>query len=124
MKFLFLVLCALASLSAQERPFGIITSSECEVLRTKHEYASLIAGIHASAKQGIPAGNQSTADRRLRAGLAKNSAFIAYLNRTKIGDTLGELSLQEREILINKSLSILRECHFHTATLHHLSKCL
>ena len=110
MRYLFLFLFAIISIQAQQRPFGIITSSECEELRSKHEYASLIAGIHASAKQGIPAGNQTTSDRRVRAGLAKNSAFIAYLNRTKIGDTLGELSLQEREILINKSLSILREC--------------
>ena len=110
MRYIFCFLFSMFSLQAQERPFGIITSSECEVLRTKHEYASLIAGIHASAKQGIPAGNQSTADRRVRAGLAKNSAFIAYVNRTKVGDTLGELSLQEKEMLINKSLSILREC--------------
>jgi hypothetical protein len=110
MKYVLVILLAVISIQAQQRPFGIITSSECEQLRSNHEYASLIAGIHASVKQGIPAGNQTTTDRRVRAGLAKNSAFIAYLNRTNIGDTLGVLPIQEREILINKSLTILREC--------------
>lgn len=110
MRYLFLFLFSIISIQAQQRPFGIITSSECEQLRSKHEYTTLIAGIHASAKQGIPQGNQTTSDRRVRAGLAKNSAFIAYLNRTVKNDTLGMLSLQEREVLINKSLTILREC--------------
>jgi hypothetical protein len=110
MKYVLVFLLAVISIQAQQRPFGIITSSECEQLRSKHEYRTLIAGIHASAKQGIPQGNQTTSDRRVRAGLAKNSAFIAYLNRTNIGDTLGVLPIQEKEILINKSLTILREC--------------
>jgi hypothetical protein len=110
MKYLLLFLFAIVSIQAQQRPFGIITSSECEQLRSKHEYTSLIAGIHASAKQGIPAGNQTTSDRRVRAGLAKNSSFIAYINRTSVSDTLGILPIQEKEILINKSLTILREC--------------
>ena len=52
MSYLLLFLFAIISIQAQQRPFGIITSSECEQLRSKHEYASLIAGIHASAKQG------------------------------------------------------------------------
>jgi len=110
MRFVFVFLLAVISLQAQERPFGIITSSECEHLRSKHEYAHLIGGIHASAKQGIPAGNQTTTDRRVRAGIAKNAAFIAYLNRTSVSDTLGVLPIQEKETLINKSLTILREC--------------
>ncbi len=109
MRFVLIFLLAVISLRAQERPFGIITSSECEQLRSKHEYAQLIAGIHASAKQGIPTGNQITTDRRVRAGIAKNAAFIAYLNRTLKNDTLAMLPLQEREVLINKTLTILRE---------------
>ena len=110
MRYLFFFLFAIISIQGQQRPFGIIISSECDQLRSKHEYANLIAGIHASAKQGIPAGNQTTSDRRVRAGLAKNSAFIAYLNRTSVSDTIGILPIQEKEILINKSLTILREC--------------
>ncbi|MFN4817962.1 MAG: hypothetical protein ACK5JK_01865, partial [Ignavibacteria bacterium] len=88
MKYLLFILLTCISLQGQQRPFGIITLSECEKLRTSQEYADLIAGIHASAQQGIPTGNQSTTDRRVRATIAKNAAFIAYLNRKVKNDTL------------------------------------
>jgi hypothetical protein len=110
MKYLLFILLTCISLQGQQRPFGIITLSECEKLRTSQEYADLIAGIHASAQQGIPAGNQSTTDRRVRATIAKNAAFIAYLNRKVKNDTLTPLPIQEREQLINNSLTILQQC--------------
>lgn len=110
MKYLLIILLTCISLQGQQRPFGIITLSECEKLRTSHEYADLIAGIHASAKQAIPNGNQTTADRRMRAGIAKNAAFIAYLNRKVMNDTLATLPILEREQLINASLTILQQC--------------
>ncbi|MEY3314065.1 MAG: hypothetical protein RLZZ578_1585, partial [Bacteroidota bacterium] len=110
MKYLLIILLTCISLQGQQRPFGIITLSECEKLRTSQEYADLIAGIHASAQQGIPAGNQSTTDRRVRATIAKNAAFVAYLNRKVKNDTLIQLPIQEREQLINTSLTILQQC--------------
>ena len=110
MKYLLIILLTCISLQGQQRPFGIITLSECEKLRTSHEYADLIAGIHASAKQAIPNGNQTTADRRVRATIAKNAAFIAYLNRKVMNDTLAPLPIVEREQLINASLTILQQC--------------
>lgn len=110
MRMLVFVLLSIVSLQAQTRPFGIITQSECEQLRLNHSYSPLIAGIHASAQQGIPAGNQSTTDRRVRATIAKNAAFIAYLNRKVKNDTLAQLPILEREQLINASLTILQQC--------------
>lgn len=110
MRMLVFVLLSIVSLQAQTRPFGIITQSECEQLRLNHSYSPLIAGIHASAQQGIPAGNQSTTDRRVRATIAKNAAFIANLNRKVKNDTLAQLPILEREQLINASLTILQQC--------------
>ena len=110
MNYCILLLLLLCSLQAQERPFGIINSNECQQLRTRNEYASLIAGIHASAKVNIPTGNQSTGDRRLRAGIAKNAAFIAYLNRYVIKDSLAILPTLEKETLINTSITVLQQC--------------
>jgi len=110
MRLLSLVLLSIVSLQAQTRPFGIITQSECEQLRLNHSYSPLIAGIHVSAQQGIPAGNQSTTDRRVRASIAKNAAFIAFLNRKVKNDTLVQLPILEREQLINASLTILQQC--------------
>ena len=110
MRYFYVLIFLFVSLQAQERPFGIINSNECEQLRTRGEYAQLIAGIHASAKQSIPTGNQSTTDRRIRATIAKNAAFIAYLNRITVKDTLAPLPILERESLINTSLKILGEC--------------
>ncbi|MFN5007285.1 MAG: heparinase II/III family protein [Ignavibacteria bacterium] len=110
MRMLVFVLLSIVSLQAQTRPFGIITQSECEQLRLNHSYSPLIAGIHASAQQGIPAGNQSTTDRRVRATIAKNAAFIAYLNRKVKNDTLAQLPILEREQLINAALTILQQC--------------
>ncbi|MFM8280837.1 MAG: hypothetical protein ACKN9Y_04470, partial [Bacteroidota bacterium] len=110
MNYCILLLLLLCSLQAQERPFGIINSNECQQLRTRNEYASLIAGIYASAKVNIPTGNQSTGDRRLRAGIAKNAAFIAYLNRYVIKDSLAILPTLEKETLINTSITVLQQC--------------
>jgi hypothetical protein len=107
---LVLIFFAIAIQAQEKRPIGIITHEEADQLRDHHEYALLIAGIHASAKQGIPAGNQAVADRRTRAGIAKNAAFIAYLDRTAKGDSIVILPLEEREVLIQKSIAILREC--------------
>jgi hypothetical protein len=69
---------------------------------------SLYNGVYGSAMAAPPADNELSNDRRLRATIAKNAAFVLYLQRRpQAGTTLAALTATEHTQLTNKVRQLL-----------------
>ncbi|MBN8574272.1 MAG: heparinase II/III family protein [Candidatus Kapabacteria bacterium] len=84
---------------------------------SQNRYASLPAGIYASAQTSLPAGNITPSDRRARATLAKNAAFCLYMGVTHTGTSLRPLSQEEKQQLLQKIIRIFQEMRTDIPTL-------
>ncbi len=84
---------------------------------SQNTYASLPAGIYASAQTSLPTGNTTPSDRRARATLAKNAAFCLYIGVTHTGTSLRPLSQEEKQQLLQKIIRIFQEMRTDIPTL-------
>ena len=63
--------------------------------------------IYSHALKGIPLGNESDGDRRLRSEIAREAAFVVLMNKKIENDTLVDLLPEEKSTLVSKVLSLL-----------------
>lgn len=73
------------------------------------EQMPLYSGICSSVNNTVPAGNEASNDRRSRARLAKNCAFVVYIGKTVENNVLRDLSDSESDRLIDKSILLLKQ---------------
>lgn len=72
---------------------------------------SLFTGLYSSALVAAPTTNNTTDNRRTRATLAKNTAFIFLLDRAPAGGTIQLLPSAERDTLRARAIRLLAQCN-------------
>lgn len=92
-------------------PRILLKASQVEAVRaslaTPATHA-LYAGVYGSATAAPPANNEQTTHRRLQAQIAKNAAFVLYLNRRPLSaGALADLSPTEASQLTDKVRGLL-----------------
>ncbi len=85
---------------------------------SQNTYASLPAGIYASAQTSLPAGNITPSDRRARATLAKNAAFCLYMGVTHTGTYLRPLSQEEKQQLLQTIIQEYKKVYIYSGSIN------